>query len=210
MRATTTTRFIAALALLALAGGTVLAASPSPSAGQAATASPSADLVSAEPSVSPEASEASPTHEASEAAEASEAPDASDGPEAAETEGNDGPPTAAEAADIVARLKAAGITTTDAAFLALAAQVGTGGAVRTLAFAQASGKTPAQIVAMFEDGMGWGQIDHQLGLSIGPGIGWIMGHGHGNGNGNGNGKGHDKANGNGQSARPTDAPGVTK
>jgi len=63
--------------------------------------------------------------------------------------------------------------------LALAAKVGVGGAVRTLAFAKASGKTPDQIVAMFEDGKGWGEIDHELGLSIGPGIGWIMRSGHG-------------------------------
>jgi hypothetical protein len=50
--------------------------------------------------------------------------------------------------------------------------------VRTMAFAQASGKTPAQIVAMFEAGKGWGEIDHKLNLSIGPGIGWIMSGGH--------------------------------
>jgi hypothetical protein len=60
----------------------------------------------------------------------------------------------------------------------LAAKVGVGGAVRTLAFAQASGKTPAQIVAMKESGKGWGGIVHELGLSIGPGIGWIMSGGH--------------------------------
>jgi hypothetical protein len=104
---------------------------------------------------------------------ATEAPDASEKPETPET-----PPTDAEIADFVGRLKTAGITTTAAAFKAMAAKVGVGGAVRTFAFAQASGKTPAQILAMFEGGMGWGKIDHQLGLTIGPGIGWIMSGGH--------------------------------
>jgi hypothetical protein len=52
--------------------------------------------------------------------------------------------------------------------------------VRVYAFAHASGKTPAEILAMFQGGMGWGEIDHQLNLSIGPGIGWIMGNGGGN------------------------------
>ena len=34
---------------------------------------------------------------------------------------------------------------------------------------------------MFQGGKGWGQIDHELGLKINPGIGWIMGGGHGHG-----------------------------
>jgi hypothetical protein len=102
--------------------------------------------------------------------------EASEAPEQAET--SEAPPTDAEIADFVGRLKAAGITATAAAFKAMAAKVGVGGAVRTMAFAQASGKTPAQIVAMFEGGKGWGEIDHELGLSIGPGIGWIMSGGH--------------------------------
>jgi hypothetical protein len=84
----------------------------------------------------------------------------------------------------VGRLTDAGIPATAAQVQDLAGKVGAGGAVRVLAFAQASGKTPAQIVAMFQSGKGWGQIDHELNLSIGPGIGWIMGHGHG--------QGHDK------------------
>jgi hypothetical protein len=86
----------------------------------------------------------------------------------------------------VDRLKEAGIPATATQVGDLAGKVGVGGAVRVLAFAQASGKTPAQILAMFQSGKGWGQIDHELNLSIGPGIGWIMGHGHGHG------QGHDK------------------
>lgn len=168
MRAVNPSRVIAAVAVLALAAGTALASSPSPSPGESAGASPSGGVASAAPLS---------TH----ASAPSKAPEASEAPEAAESPGS--PPSAAEVADIVGRLKAAGITTTAAAFQSLAAKVGVGGAVRTLAFAQASGKTPAQILAMFQGGKGWGQIDHELGLSIGPGIGWIMGHGHGHGKG---------------------------
>jgi hypothetical protein len=112
------------------------------------------------------------------AADASEAPEASDAPEA--PEGSGGPPSADELARIVDKLKAAGITTTASDLSDLAAKVGVGGAVRVLAFAHARGKTPAEILAMFQSGKGWGEIDHELGLSVGPGIGWIMGNG-GNG-----------------------------
>ncbi len=173
MRAAKPWAIVTALAVLALAAGTALATSPSPSPGQSASASPSA----AAPTT--QASTAASPAEASDPPEASEAPEASDEPEAAEAP--DSAPSAADVTDIVGKLKAAGITTTAAAFQSLAAKVGVGGAVRTLAFAQASGKTPAQILAMFQGGKGWGQIDHELGLSIGPGIGWIMGGGHGHG-----------------------------
>jgi hypothetical protein len=110
--------------------------------------------------------------------EASEAPDASEAPQAGSDESG-AAPSADELARLVDRLKAAGITTDAAALGDLASKVGVGGAVRVLAFAHASGKTPAEILAMFQSGKGWGQIDQELGLSIGPGIGWIMGHGGG-------------------------------
>ena len=84
-------------------------------------------------------------------------------------------PSGAEHA--VSRLVAAGIPTTLAAFTEIADQVGVGGAVRAFAFAKESGKTPTEIVAMFSGGMGWGQIAKTLDLSVGPGIGWIMGNG---------------------------------
>lgn len=120
---------------------------------------------------------------ASESPDASEGPEASDAPEASEApeapEGSEGPPSADEIARIINRLKAAGITATASELTDLAAKVGVGGAVRVFAFAHASGKTPAEIVAMFESGKGWGQIKKELNLSIGPGIGWIMGHGGG-------------------------------
>ena len=91
------------------------------------------------------------------------------------------PPSADEVARIVGKLKDAGITATAAQVTDLAGKAGVGGAVRVFAFAQASGKTPAQILAMRQAGKGWGQIKHELNLSIGPGIGWIMGNGHGQG-----------------------------
>jgi hypothetical protein len=120
------------------------------------------------------------------AADASERPDESEGAEA--PEGSEGPPSADELARIVANLKGAGITATAAELTDLSAKVGLGGAVRVYAFAHASGKTPAEILAMFQGGKGWGEIDHELNLSIGPGIGWIMGNGGGNGAGNGHAK----------------------
>ena len=180
MKALSLSRGIAALAILVLAAGGTLAASPSPSpvasAGSSASPSAGASAVSNSPSLAPAAASKAPVK--SEAPKESEAPEKAEAPETP-----DSPPTAAEVSDFVGRLKAAGISTTDAAFAALAAKVGVGGAVRTLAFAKASGKTPDQIVAMFQGGKGWGQIKHELALSIGPGIGWIMGGGHGQGNG---------------------------
>jgi len=122
---------------------------------------------------------------ASESPDGSEGPEATDAPEASEApeapEGSEGPPSAADIASIVDRLKAAGITASASELTDLATKVGVGGAVRVLAFAHASGKTPSEIVAMFESGKGWGQIKKELNLSIGPGIGWIMGHGGGGG-----------------------------
>ena len=76
-------------------------------------------------------------------------------------------------------LKNAGINTTTEEFTALADKYGVGGAVRVLAFADASGKTAAQISAMRDAGAGWGEIRRELGIAVGPGIGWLMGRGHG-------------------------------
>jgi hypothetical protein len=98
---------------------------------------------------------------------------------------------------IVERLADAGITTNAAEFEALADDHGAGGAVRILAFADAAGVDQSEIIAMRDDGMGWGEIAHALAdanpdFELGPGIGWIMGHGNGNGHGQGqgNGQGH--------------------
>lgn len=107
-------------------------------------------------------------------------PAASHAPESEEPDESGKPEAPASAQDvdrIVGLLKDHGITTSSSDFKALADQVGVGGAVRVLAFAKASGKTPAEIIAMFKAGEGWGKIAHDLKISSGPGIGWIMGHG---------------------------------
>jgi hypothetical protein len=82
------------------------------------------------------------------------------------------PLTDAEAARFVDRLNAAGIPTTAAAFKALAAKYGAGGAVRLMAWSKATGKSVADIAKMRDGGMGWGQLAHELHQS--PGIGTIM------------------------------------
>ena len=87
-------------------------------------------------------------------------------------------PSAEKVQGVLERLGAAGITATADEFKALAEKYGVGGAVRVLAFADAAGKSTADITAMFDSGKGWGEIRRELGLTIGPGLGWIMGHGH--------------------------------
>ena len=87
-------------------------------------------------------------------------------------------PSAEKVKGILERLHEAGIASTADEFNSLAQKYGVGGAVRVLAFAHAAGKTPAEIAAIFDAGKGWGEIRRELGLTIGPGIGWIMGHGH--------------------------------
>ena len=94
--------------------------------------------------------------------------DASEAPES--------PPSADELARAVDKLAAHGITTDAEELAALAAKYGMGGAVRLVAWADATGMTVAELSAMRDDGQGWGQMAHELG--VGPGIGWIMGNGH--------------------------------
>ncbi len=94
---------------------------------------------------------------------------------------------------VVDRLDDAGITTDAAELDALADDHGVGGAVRILAFADAAGVDQSEIIAMRDDGMGWGEIAHALAdanpdFDLGPGIGWIMGNGNGNGHGHGQGR----------------------
>jgi hypothetical protein len=112
----------------------------------------------------------------------SEGVEASAKDEAAEpSEAAGGSPSDKEIASLLADLQAAGITATSDQLKALAAKVGVGGAVRVLAFADASGKSPDDIVAMFESGKGWGEIAKELDLTIGPGIGGIVSSGHSQG-----------------------------
>jgi len=194
MRGRISARVVASLAAILLMAGTVVAADPSaePSASAGASGEAGSPELAESPSIAPsetpslEPSESVPVASTepppSAVPSSSAAPGGAFSPDASETpdkaEAPEAPPTDAEIADFVGRLKAAGITTTAAEFKALAAKVGVGGAVRALAFAKASGKTPDQIVAMKESGRGWGRIVHELGLSIGPGIGWIMSGGH--------------------------------
>jgi hypothetical protein len=91
----------------------------------------------------------------------------------------DATPSPANLARIVELLAAVEITTTPEDLAALAAEVGVGGAVRVLRFADASGKTPAEILAFFQSGKGWGVIVRELELDINPGNGSVMGKGHG-------------------------------
>lgn len=101
--------------------------------------------------------------------------------DAAASEAPEAPPSAAELARAVDRLKAHDITATSAQLSALTAKYGLGGAVRLMAWSKSTGKTVAELSAMRDAGKGWGEIGHELGVS--PGIGWIMGNGHAGGNG---------------------------
>ena len=160
---------IAALALLLLVAGTAFA-----------VRSPVADQHRSSVAASHQPS----SHEA----DASESPEAEASPQADAPEASGAPLTDTHAQQILDLLKAAGIDTTDittADVQALAAKYGVGGAVRLEAWASASGKTVDDIAAMFDGGMGWGEIAKSLeqadsSLHLSPGIGWIMGNGHGN------------------------------
>ena len=152
-------RIAVAVLLVMLAAGSVFAA--------AATLPATAGPALAEP-----AETASPKPEKS--------PDAAEAPAADEAPDADEAPSVANLARIVERLADARITTTADELSALAAKVGVGGAIRVLRFAEASGKTPAEIVALFGSGKGWGVIVRELKLDIGPGNGFVMGKGHGN------------------------------
>ena len=99
------------------------------------------------------------------------------------------PPTADEVARVVDRLADAGVDTDDDTVAALAADHGLGGAVRLLAWSDASGLSVDEIAAMrggseAAEPMGWGRIARELNadnpeLHLRPGIGQIMGGGHG-------------------------------
>jgi hypothetical protein len=190
-------RLAVALLLVLFAAGTVLAAAatrPSPPAFPPAeeSSSPAAEPTAgptvepaeptAEPSAPPTAEPTAPPTAEPTAAPArapeTAAPKPADDPDEDDV---DGTPSAANLARVVEKLAAHGITTTADQLAALAAKVGLGGAVRVLVFADASGQTPAEILATFDSGKGWGVIAKELGLH--PGIGSIMG----------NGKGHDRA-----------------
>jgi hypothetical protein len=89
------------------------------------------------------------------------------------------PPTADELARVVDKLAAQGIDADADQLSALAAEYGLGGAVRLLAWADASGMSVADLRALRDDGAGWGKM--ALDLDLHPGLGWIMGNGGGHG-----------------------------
>lgn len=85
---------------------------------------------------------------------------------------------------LVARLADAGVAVDADEIAALAADYGVGGAVRLLWWASAAGMSTDEISAMFDSGMGWGEIARELNagdeeLDLHPGLGSIMGNGGG-------------------------------
>ena len=94
----------------------------------------------------------------------------------------DGAPTAEDLAHASDRLEANGIAVDEAVLDDLAARYGLGGAVRVLAWSDATAMDVDAIAAMRdgtdgEPGMGWGRIAREL--DVHPGIGSIMGNGNG-------------------------------
>lgn len=87
----------------------------------------------------------------------------------------EGPPSAEELAHAADRLHVAGIQATTDELQSLAATYGLGGAVRLLAWADATGMSVAELSAMRDEGAGWGQMAQEL--DVDPGIGAIMGQG---------------------------------
>lgn len=108
---------------------------------------------------------------------------------------DDGPPSAELLDRVVKRLGDADIQADVQLVSALATEYGVGGAVRILAWADATGMAPADIGAMFDAGQGWGAIARQLNeedpeRELRPGIGSIMGRGNAGGQGVGLGRGN--------------------
>ena len=90
------------------------------------------------------------------------------------------PPTAEDLAHAADRLSANDINFNEDQLNTLAAEYGLGGAVRLLAWADAiPGMSVAELRALRDDGAGWGQLAHDLGMH--PGLGSIMGNGGGHG-----------------------------
>jgi hypothetical protein len=101
------------------------------------------------------------------------------GPAAASQEEQpDAPLSADELARVVDKLAEQGIDADADQLGELAATYGLGGAVRLLAWADATGMSLAELREL-RDGAGWGTLGHDL--DVGPGIGWIMGNGGGHG-----------------------------
>ena len=101
------------------------------------------------------------------------------GPAAASPEEQpDAPPSAAELARAVDKLAEQGIDATAEQLGNLAETYGLGGAVRLVAWADATGRGLAELRELRE-GAGWGNLARDL--DVHPGLGWIMGNGGGHG-----------------------------
>ena len=101
------------------------------------------------------------------------------GPAAASQEEQpDAPVSADELARAVDKLAEQEIDATADQLSELAATYGLGGAVRLLAWADATGMSLGELKDL-RDGAGWGSLARDL--DVGPGIGWIMGNGGGHG-----------------------------
>jgi hypothetical protein len=105
------------------------------------------------------------------------------GPAAASPE-EEAPPTADELQQAADKLQAQGIDATAERLGELAATYGMGGAIRLLAWADATGMSVGDLRALFDAGAGWGKIAHDLEGDVSPGLGWIMGNGGGHGRDN--------------------------
>ena len=92
---------------------------------------------------------------------------------------DDGAPTAELLDRLVDRLADVGISTDAETIAGLAVDHGVGGALRLLAWADASGMTTDELAAMFDSGMGWGAMAKEIGGDLHPGLGSIMGNGGG-------------------------------
>jgi hypothetical protein len=92
---------------------------------------------------------------------------------------DEAPPSATDVAHAVDRLQASGYSVDADTVADLAGAYGVGGAVRIVAWADASGHSVDEIRALRDAGEGWGQIAKDLGVH--PGIGSIMGNGSGHG-----------------------------
>ena len=101
------------------------------------------------------------------------------GPAAASQEEQpDAPPTADELARAVDKLAEQGIDSSVDQLSQLAETYGLGGAVRLVAWADATGMSVAELRELRE-GAGWGSLAKDL--DVHPGLGWIMGNGGGHG-----------------------------
>lgn len=105
-------------------------------------------------------------------------PASSHEPQEADDADDAGQPSAEALAHAGERLAASDIPFDEGVLSDLASRYGVGGAVRTLAWADAASVGVEEIAAMRDaDGMGWGQIAREL--DVHPGLGSIMGNGHG-------------------------------